>query len=212
MFFKDKKIIFVHIPKTGGSSLEYAICSELLNDKNSKSVYNTSYKNFTVNGFFRNKRHEDLHGHLHSFISEYNKYLNIDEFLKFTVLRNPFDQIISLYNQLRDNMKIPSLEHFIMSDDGKSMRKFDHFIDQHRFVYIDDKLCMDKIFLFDHYNMVQNFVEEKFKIKIDRNKKLWSTKYTGEKLTKEMKEKFSSVHFKSIELYKKFSHSKVSIL
>lgn len=59
-----------------------------------------SYEKYTVHGHLK-KMVQGQEGHPHSFISEYDQYLDIDDYVKFAVLRNPFDQLISLYNQLR---------------------------------------------------------------------------------------------------------------
>lgn len=204
MFFDKQKIIFVHIPKTGGSSLEYAICKNIYKIDNQNNVNILSYKNFTINGMFKNNVWGKPNGHPHSYISEYSKYLKLEEFLKFTILRNPYEQIRSLYNQIRKNIKTSSFEHFIMSNDSNSIKSYSHFIDQYKYTHINGVLSVDKIFVYDRYNEAQEFVENKFNIKIDRDKKLWKTNYTDEKFTKEMKEKFESIHYKSIELYNKF--------
>lgn len=206
MFFPDQKTIFVHIPKTGGSSLEYAICSNLLNT--TESLEDKAYQNFSIRGCKMGIEIGSPQGHSHSYISEYSKFLPIQEYTKFCILRNPFDQVRSMYNQMRKIMSIPSLEHFIMSDDNKSVKILDHYVDQYKYTHIDDELAIDKIFVFDRYNEVQNFVEDAFNIKIDKQKKLWQTEYTQEEFTTEMKEKFKSTYYKSIDLYNRFLKDK----
>ena len=105
-------------------------------------------------------------------------------------------------------MKIPSLEHFIMSDNDRSMKVLDHYIDQYKYTHINDQLIIDKVFVFDRYYEAQDFVEDFFKIKIDRQKKLWKTEYTNEEFSKEMKQKFESIYSSSIELYNRFLKDK----
>ena len=206
MYFENKKCIFVHIPKTGGSSLEYAICSDILDTK--ENVQNKAYHQFSIRGSKMKEKWGSGKGHIHSYISEYNKFLPIEEYTKFCVLRNPFDQIRSLYNQIKKIIPIPSFEHFIMGDDYLSIKNKDHYINQYEYTHINDQLAIDKIFVFDRYYEAQNFVEDFFKIKIDREKKLWQTTYTQEEFTKEMKQKFESIYHKSIELYDRFLKDK----
>ena len=87
------------------------------------------------------------------------------DYYKFVVLRNPFEQEVSLYNQIRVSANIPSLEHFILGEKNFTMKQVDHYIDQYKFTHIDGELMVDKIFVFDRYHEAQNFVEEKFNLK-----------------------------------------------
>jgi len=202
LFFPNK-CLFIHIPKTGGSSLEHAIASKYLEGEPEGNIERQAYSKFTVHGHFE-KREKGNGGHPHSFIKDYAEHLNIENYYKFVVLRNPFEQVVSLYNQIRVSANIPSLEHFILGDKNFTMKQVDHYIDQYKFTHIDGELMVDKIFVFDRYHEAQNFVEEKFNLKIDRDKKLWKTNYTGESLSVEAKTHFESVYHQSIELYNQF--------
>lgn len=202
MFFSVYRTIFVHIPKTGGSSLEFAICKKHLPE--SSDLDTDSYELFTIRGGMNGIQKHTPRGHSHSYISEYHKFLDINSYLKFTVLRNPFDQVTSLYNQMKLLMKIPSLEYFILSDEKNSFQNLNHYINQYEYTHLNGELAIDKVFVYDRYHEAQDFVEKQFDLKIDRDKKLWATKYTGEVWSKEMSEKFSSIHHKSIDLYHRF--------
>ena len=202
MFFPNK-CLFIHIPKTGGSSLEHAIASNYLEGEQEGNIERMAYSEFTVHGHFE-KREKGNGGHPHSFIKDYAEHLNIEDYYKFVVLRNPFEQVVSLYNQIRVSANIPSLEHFILGEKNFTMKQVDHYIDQYKFTHIDGELMVDKIFVFDRYHEAQNFVEDKFNLKIDRDKKLWKTNYTGESLSVEAKTHFESVYHQSIELYNQF--------
>lgn len=202
MFFPNKTI-FVHIPKTGGSSLEHAITTHFLKEIPEDKRDRIAYDRFTIHGFFK-KSVRGKGGHPHSYISDYNDYLNLDENLKFVILRNPYEQLISLYNQLRQNNSIPSLEHFVLGDKGIVMSRVDHYIDQYKYTHINGELRIDKVFVFDRYAQAQDFVETHFGIQIDRNKRLWKTQPSGETLSPEARQHFESVYHLSIELYHKF--------
>lgn len=208
MFFPNK-FLFIHIPKTGGSSLEHAIASNYLEGEQEGNIERMAYSKFTVHGHFE-KREKGNGGHPHSFIKDYAEHLNVEDYYKFVVLRNPFEQVVSLYNQIRVSANIPSLEHFILGDKNFTMKQVDHYIDQYKFTHIDGELRADKVFVFDRYHEAQNFVEEKFNLKIDRDKKLWKTKYTGEALSTEAKSHFESVYHQSIELYNQFLSNKTA--
>lgn len=66
----ENKFVFVHIPKTGGTSFEYAL-----------------------NG---NKEVEEKHLSLHQLDSRYS----LDDFFKFSIVRNPWDITVSMYNYM----------------------------------------------------------------------------------------------------------------
>ncbi|WP_409432244.1 sulfotransferase family 2 domain-containing protein [Litorimonas sp. RW-G-Af-16] len=202
MFFPNESL-FVHIPKTGGSSLVSAIAGKYLQDEPEEAWDRLAYDRFTIHGYFK-KSIWGEEGHPHSYISEYDQYLKIDDFFKFVILRNPADQLVSLYNQLRKEVHIPSLEHFVLGQEGMTMARVDHYIDQYKYTHIDDELRIDKVFLFDRYAEVQDFVEAHFNITLDRNRRLWKTDPSGETLSPQAKRHFESQYHKSIELYHQF--------
>tara|TARA_R100000458_G_C8118162_1_gene138144 strand:- start:38 stop:589 length:552 start_codon:yes stop_codon:yes gene_type:complete len=74
-----EKLIFTHIPKTAGTSIKEA----LLNDNN-----------FSL---LDSQKHESIHNIKKNNIKAYNKYR------KFTVVRNPYDKMISTYFFLQKN-------------------------------------------------------------------------------------------------------------
>lgn len=204
MFFPNKSI-FVHIPKTGGSSLEHAITAHYLKDYPQDQQGLLAYKNFTVHGRFKKfPRSKNGRGHPHSYIADYEDHLKIDDFFKFVVLRNPVDQLVSLYNQLRKSNPIPSLEHFVLGEKGMTMSKVDHYIDQYKYTHINGELRIDKVFVFDRYAQAQDFVESHFGLTLDREKRLWKTEHSGETLSPKAKQHFESVYYRSIELYHQF--------
>ena len=63
-----KPFIFIHIPKTGGTSISHAL---------------------------RDHPHPIIHRH--SSISDFQKRLDISEYYKFSCIRNPWDRIVSWY-------------------------------------------------------------------------------------------------------------------
>ena len=224
MFFPNNQI-FIHIPKTGGTSLEFAICSkyfyEKIDQEESEKVYREfiaqsgfknldrkkieemSYERFTINGHYRNLK-KGQGGHPHSFISDYAEFLDINDYEKFVVLRNPFDQVVSLYNQIRKQVEISSLDDFILCNDKHNIEKYRHYIDQYAFTHIDGVLSVDKVFVFDRYHEVQDYVENIFDIEIDRSLRLWKTEYTEETISESSKIYFEDMYSQSIELYSQF--------
>ena len=224
MFFPNNQI-FIHIHKTGGTSLEFAICSkyfyEKIDQEESEKVYREfiaqsgfknldrkkieemSYERFTINGHYRNLK-KGQGGHPHSFISDYAEFLDINDYEKFVVLRNPFDQVVSLYNQIRKQVEISSLDDFILCNDKHNIEKYRHYIDQYAFTHIDGVLSVDKVFVFDRYHEAQDYVENIFDIEIDRSLRLWKTEYTEETISESSKIYFEDMYSQSIELYSQF--------
>ena len=223
--FSPNNHLFIHIPKTGGTSLEFAICSkyfyEKIDQEESEKVYREfiaqsgfknldrkkieemSYERFTINGHYRNLK-KGQGGHPHSFISDYAEFLDINDYEKFVVLRNPFDQVVSLYNQIRKQVEISSLDDFILCNDKHNIEKYRHYIDQYAFTHIDGVLSVDKVFVFDRYHEAQDYVENIFDIEIDRSLRLWKTEYTEETISESSKIYFEDMYSQSIELYSQF--------
>ena len=73
MIDKRKKIIFIHIPKTGGTSMENALRGKL------GQLFTTHRK-----------------------ASEYASHNDLDKFFKFTIVRNPWDKMVSEYFYYRE--------------------------------------------------------------------------------------------------------------
>jgi hypothetical protein len=91
MVNREHKFIFVHIPKTGGTSIEYAL--DQYNDTD-----NTNIK--SVNGDPYNKNHiKHKHLFLKGYIKKYSDVReNTEAYYKFTIIRNPWDRIASHYH------------------------------------------------------------------------------------------------------------------
>ena len=168
-----------------------------------KKIEEMSYERFTINGHYRNLK-KGQGGHPHSFISDYAEFLDINDYEKFVVLRNPFDQVVSLYNQIRKQVEISSLDDFILCNDKHNIEKYRHYIDQYAFTHIDGVLSVDKVFVFDRYHEAQDYVENIFDIQIDRSLRLWKTEYTEETISESSKIYFEDMYSQSIELYSQF--------
>ena len=84
MISYDKKFIFVHINKTAGTSMEKALA-----DYGVKKLEEKGDLKFELN--YNQSQHFNC--------DEYKKYLGseYDDYFKFTVVRNPFDRVVSYY-------------------------------------------------------------------------------------------------------------------
>lgn len=210
MFFPNNKI-FVHIPKTGGSSLEYAILKKYypkeLDYSDTRKVEKYAFKHFSIASFFEGaKKAKGPFAHTHRPISAYNSYFNLDNFDSFAIIRNPIEQAISLYNQQRfhalsKGLTYPSLNDWFLDKDKHGLSNNHHWLDQYSYIFIGNEVKINKIFLYERYSEAQDYVEKAFDVKIDRNLKLWETKYTDQILDEEPKEYFRWKFSKSVDLY-----------
>jgi len=93
MFSSANKFLFVHIPKTGGNSIQ-SILSEYSDDYlDCPQPHHDGIDRFEV----RNDNHQT---HKHSTLREYRDFypLNVfDSLFKFTVIRNTYERLISFY-------------------------------------------------------------------------------------------------------------------
>ena len=108
MIYKD--LIYIHIPKTGGSSIRSSL------SKNYDLIFNASKENLTKMGFVNlNKKFEAFDFSIGEFKDHIpyqlilEKKLDYKKFL-FTFVRNPFSRLVSLYFEcLGNNFHIKDL-------------------------------------------------------------------------------------------------------
>ena len=143
---RNKKIIFIHIPKNAGESIEKS-----LNIYNGGKVENIFGINNSIvlqhltaiqlkNSYFDN--------------SEWNKYF------KFAVIRNPWSKVVSEYNwYLRYGPKIQffewinTLKNRININNAININEIGHNIEQYKYIYNEnDQLLIDKIIYFENLN------------------------------------------------------------
>lgn len=89
-YYKEKNLLFIHIPKTGGTAIE-----DNIKKKYKESLYClTMNKNYLLERPFNNSSLQHL---FYTTIFKFKKKLNVDfQNIKiFTVVRNPYDRIIS---------------------------------------------------------------------------------------------------------------------
>ena len=120
MISKQGRFIFLHIPRTGGSSVQDALWG--INPKNN-SDYLGPY-DWHLYGFNKEKEidaAEDVVGHIGQRIYDWNTHFlaensnpyslnhgkeKFKEYFKFTFVRNPWDRFISLWVKFKEEVKL----------------------------------------------------------------------------------------------------------
>ena len=149
MIINSQKFIFVHIPKTGGTSIE-----KLFDD----SFYGWDEKHCLWK----------QHCSIHQMQSLYG--IDIDNYYKFSIVRNPWDRAVSDYkwwtrpdSPFFDFLKSTTLEDYLLIRNGyekinhlnDSSGRADHFYTQYSFIEIGGACAMDCIIKFE--NLQQDF-------------------------------------------------------
>ncbi len=179
---KQHKVLYLHIAKTGGSSIVQLLKNNGMDDivlSNKRGIYEEKVEYF-----------KDVAAHW-------------DEYYKFTFVRNKFDLLISLYNydrQLNGEYSLPNditFEQFLKEQVGVREGLYTDLIDQHYLTHTNDKCMFDFIGQFDTYNDDLNKVcsqlgivntQERTNVgNYDRSKK---KEYYTDELKQIVKEKF----------------------
>jgi hypothetical protein len=100
MISDKNKLIFVHIPKTGGSSIEYCLKDLII-----EPVNKVNERNVDVVGGIKNVIPNSFNNIKHATASELVSQYGAEKFntyLKFAVIRNPWDRLLSLYHWIHN--------------------------------------------------------------------------------------------------------------
>lgn len=151
---QKNKFIFIHIPKTAGTSIEKAL---KLDNKN--CLFNKEkYKNYPVC---------PQHLYLSEIIKEFPESI---EYKIFTVVRNPFDRMVSAFSYWKKTYSYNlSFIEFVKNSIESSNRRYDY--DGHmelQINYIDYNLPI-KLFRFEELrkNLLNDWLLKEFNISIN---------------------------------------------
>ncbi len=134
---KKRKFIFVHIPKTAGSSIHMHF----------KESYN-----------LKGGELDDPLPHLHhkkikDILNENADYKN---YFKFCVIRNPFARLFSAYKDFRyqrGSIHV-GFNEFIKNQFIQKFSSDVHFIPQHNFTHINNQAVVDKIVRYENLDEI----------------------------------------------------------
>ena len=182
------KVIHIHIPKTGGTSVNETIFEDILNMKiPSKKVFYGNYIN--ENGYNYEMDHATIHYLKNNAIGYNNNYF------KFCYVRNPYSRLVSEYLHCKKYgsrfiVDISSFTNFVielnnkfsivMENIEKNHHLVSHYIPQYYFIYNNDNiLCIDYVGRFEKINAYWKQIIKKINIKKDlkQSKKKCSGNY-----------------------------------
>jgi hypothetical protein len=130
---RERKVIYFHIAKTGGSSIVHLLQKNGLDDN-----------------ILSNKK-RPFEEKIDSFLSLVEDW---DSYYKFTFVRNKYDQLVSLYNYDRAILGEMTFAEFIQEHVNTRTEYFpmyDYWIDQHFLTVAGDQEIFDFVGRFENY-------------------------------------------------------------
>lgn len=125
MYSYDHKFIYVHIPKSGGTFIKHYLLSNI------EPGYEENQNQQDYDDKYRTTCERSIGGILHE-VPDYKNYF------KFTVVRNPFDRVVSMFSYLggwkydyfvENNIDSPKMPYVQKFHDFYIRDDFDGFID-----------------------------------------------------------------------------------
>ena len=166
MISKKDKLIFIHIPKTGGQTiLKHFLEKYEYSWENRKHLY-ANYKN--VGNYQINLAHLTYREYFELGIIDKNE---MDNYKMFTIVRNPTDRMLSHFNMLRNKPKFLNLsvEQYLkkvrkwitaVANGKKEMKYFKHYMmirPQHEFIEgANDKV---EVIKYEGYRKVEKLLK-----------------------------------------------------
>jgi hypothetical protein len=156
-----RKIIFIHIPKTAGSSIEHLLSDgekyklDFIGVRNGRSTHH--YMGIELNIILK-----DLY----------------KEYYKFSFVRNPYDRLISEYFWCRLNNVghqfnktfdefLDYVENVFKNKNFFKPIENDHFIPQYSFLFFNNKLLVNNIFKYEDIQTAIPLIKKRLKIKTE---------------------------------------------
>ncbi|MBN2166111.1 MAG: sulfotransferase family 2 domain-containing protein [Marinilabiliaceae bacterium] len=175
---KKYKLLFIHIPKTGGGSIEkalgvFGVDNEGCNMISRKIMYGYIPVTFENRKMFRDFLGGNLRSKIIAFfnyiikndkikliplqhytINEIEKKLNIKKYISFAVIRNPYDRIVSEFFWLKNNNGdfCMDLSQFILKYLPENYLNDRHLLPQYVFVTRNENICVDALIRFENLN------------------------------------------------------------
>jgi hypothetical protein len=158
----NKKFIFIHIPKTGGTTI--------------KKTLRSYYSNFVLekipNNFRKNNNYIEKHSSAETIRAALNQ--NIwNSYFKFAFVRNPWDWLVSAYHFIKKDKNDPrnklanklDYEKFIDWLFKQPKQKYPLLFGQNHYVYCKKNKLVDFIGKFENFQQDFNLICKKLNIK-----------------------------------------------
>ncbi|WP_179018577.1 sulfotransferase family 2 domain-containing protein [Winogradskyella forsetii] len=170
-FSKKNKFVFIHVPKVAGTSIEKHLGIYSRTDKLGTKF---GFGQFKIDNVVYSLQHVSLEQLLE--LNLLTKY-EVDNFFKFSFVRNPWDRAVSGYNWQKKVLKkkitfreylILCNKHFKINKDKKLINLENcHFVPQSWFVFDkNDCLMVDFVGKYEQLQVDMNFVLSKLNIEI----------------------------------------------
>lgn len=150
------KYAFIHVPKTGGTSIRKILFSNKMFSYDEKGYYiGQESPDQTVCELFT-----------HASIYEVNKYLIKlnkipDEYFKFAFIRNPWDMMVSHYEYYKQYMsKLPNLDEKEVIKIKAAQNSFKNFVNKIPSNWINDRILLNGVVGVDYLAKFENIQED----------------------------------------------------
>lgn len=189
---RNKKALFIHIPKTAGTSIE--------------KFFNMQNKNC----FFQRKHIHKINGI--RFCSQHLRYVdmkerldNIDDYFSFSFVRNPYDRMVSEFFYRGGNKKHKNINKWVKKFINRNDE--DHCLAQYEFICDEnDNILVDFLGSFENLNedfskLADKLNLKKKKLPHERKTNVRKNKNYDEYLNEESKELIYERYKKDFELF-----------
>lgn len=167
------KLIFVHVPKTAGTSFEYALGMHGARDNIGLMPYTHQQKNmnYLFGGGLQHLTAKEI-------LTSVGKY-TFSSFFKFSIIRNPYERFVSFvaWNQPDKSQTLTRKEFVDFID--RSKHRFRFIFDkmlypQCKFLYIRKNLAVDLLIRYEKLNEGVAMLEKQLNKKMTIDKRMCS--------------------------------------